>query len=98
MKYYDNKKSNKILFSFAGPYPSRIFVTNPRFDEGRPITLGTVDETGKIVAYPDYSWHDNQGFNCGGMTSVFRVAVSKHCIYVTNLATFFFFAVTQSLF
>ncbi|KAF9424040.1 hypothetical protein HW555_000749 [Spodoptera exigua] len=60
-----------------GPYPSRIFVTNPRFDEGRPITLGTVDDTGRIVAYPDYSWHDNQGSNCGGMTSVFRVAIDE---------------------
>ncbi|XP_022834433.1 major royal jelly protein 1-like isoform X1 [Spodoptera litura] len=60
-----------------GPYPSRIFVTNPRFDVGRPITLGTVDESGRIVAYPDYSWHDNQGSNCAGMSSVFRVAIDE---------------------
>ncbi|KAJ8728125.1 hypothetical protein PYW08_016510 [Mythimna loreyi] len=56
---------------------SRIFVTIPRFDEGRPITLGTVDEQGNILAYPDYSWHDNQGHNCLGLTSVFRVAIDQ---------------------
>nr|XP_021189334.2 protein yellow isoform X1 [Helicoverpa armigera] len=60
-----------------GPYASRIFVTIPRFDEGRPMTLGTVDDQGKINAYPDYSWHDNQGYNCGGLTSVFRVAIDE---------------------
>ncbi|GBP62853.1 Protein yellow [Eumeta japonica] len=60
-----------------GAQQSRIFITNPRFANGRPITLGTVDEMGKIVAYPDYSWHDNQGSNCDGMTSVFRVAIDE---------------------
>lgn len=60
-----------------GPEKSRIFVTIPRFDEGRPITLGTVNDQGLIVAYPDYNWHDNQGHNCDGMTSVFRVAIDK---------------------
>lgn len=52
-------------------------MTIPRFDEGRPVTLGTVEDDGLIRGYPDYSWHDNQGSNCDGMTSVFRVAVSK---------------------
>lgn len=56
---------------------SRIFVTIPRFDEGRPVTFGTVDDEGRIVAYPDYSWHENQGQNCGGLTSVFRVAIDE---------------------
>lgn len=56
--------------------PSRIFVTIPRFDEGRPMTLGTVDVQGRITAYPDYGWHTDQGQNCQGLTSVFRVAVS----------------------
>ncbi|KAL4712291.1 hypothetical protein ACJJTC_004053 [Scirpophaga incertulas] len=60
-----------------GRQSSRIFITIPRFDEGRPITLGTVDEQGRISAYPDYSWHDNQGYNCRGMTSVFRTAIDK---------------------
>ncbi|XP_039753932.1 protein yellow-like isoform X2 [Pararge aegeria] len=61
----------------SGGKKSRIFVTIPRFDEGRPMTLGTVDDEGSISAYPDYSWHDNQGSNCDGMTSVFRVAIDK---------------------
>ncbi|XP_026328192.1 major royal jelly protein 2-like, partial [Hyposmocoma kahamanoa] len=52
----------------------RIFVTTPRFRDGRPVTLGTVDEKGKISGYPDYSWHENQGQNCGGLTSVYRTA------------------------
>ncbi|CAH2037590.1 unnamed protein product, partial [Iphiclides podalirius] len=60
-----------------GAVRSRIFITIPRFDAGRPITLGTVDEQGRIHAYPDYSWHDNQGSNCDGMTSVFRVAIDE---------------------
>ncbi|CAK1596073.1 unnamed protein product [Parnassius mnemosyne] len=60
-----------------GATRSRIFVAIPRFDEGRPMTLGTVDDQGRISAYPDYSWHDNQGFNCNGMTSVFRVAIDE---------------------
>ncbi|XP_047529878.1 major royal jelly protein 1-like isoform X1 [Vanessa atalanta] len=60
-----------------GPAKSRIFVTIPRFDEGRPVTLGTVDEEGLVSGYPDYSWHDNQGNNCDGLTSVFRIAIDK---------------------
>ncbi|XP_026725264.1 major royal jelly protein 1-like isoform X1 [Trichoplusia ni] len=60
-----------------GALPSRIFVTIPRFDIGRPMTLGTVDENGKLTAYPDYSWHENQGSNCQGMTSVFRIAIDQ---------------------
>ncbi|KAJ2946022.1 hypothetical protein O0L34_g4942 [Tuta absoluta] len=57
-----------------GVNSSRIFVTIPRFDEGRPVTLGTVDDQGMITGYPNYSWHDNQGQNCDGLTSVFRTA------------------------
>ncbi|KAJ2946024.1 hypothetical protein O0L34_g4944 [Tuta absoluta] len=60
-----------------GRYPSRIFITIPRFDEGRPVTLGTVDDQGRITGYPDYSWHDNQGQNCDGLTSVFRTAIDE---------------------
>ncbi|CAH2106430.1 unnamed protein product [Euphydryas editha] len=60
-----------------GPAKSRIFVTLPRFDEGRPVTLGTVEEDGLIKGYPDYSWHDNQGSNCDGLTSVFRIAIDR---------------------
>ncbi|CAH0719372.1 unnamed protein product, partial [Brenthis ino] len=59
------------------PEKSRIFVTIPRFDEGRPMTLGTVTDQNLITAYPDYTWHDNQGHNCDGLTSVFRVAIDK---------------------
>lgn len=55
----------------------RIFITIPRFDEGRPVTLGSINEQGLIVPYPDYSWHDNQGYNCDGLTSVFRVAIDE---------------------
>ncbi|XP_030022180.1 protein yellow isoform X1 [Manduca sexta] len=61
----------------SGGLTSRIFVSIPRFDEGRPVTLGTVDEQGRIVGYPDYSWHENQGSNCQGLTSVFRVAIDE---------------------
>ncbi|XP_049868939.1 protein yellow-like isoform X2 [Pectinophora gossypiella] len=60
-----------------GAFQSRIFITIPRFDEGRPVTLGTVDEQGRVSAYPDYSWHDNQGQNCDGLTSVFRIAIDE---------------------
>lgn len=60
-----------------GDQKSRIFITIPRFDEGRPMTLGTVDDTGRVSAYPDYSWHENQGQNCNGFTSVFRIAIDE---------------------
>ncbi|XP_053607197.1 protein yellow-like isoform X1 [Plodia interpunctella] len=60
-----------------GALKSRIFITIPRFDEGRPVTLGTVDDQGRVSAYPDYSWHDNQGSNCNGLTSVFRTAIDE---------------------
>ncbi|XP_026317823.1 protein yellow-like, partial [Hyposmocoma kahamanoa] len=60
-----------------GILPSRIFITIPRFDEGRPVTLGTVDEMGYISGYPHYSWHENQGQNCEGITSVFRTAIDE---------------------
>lgn len=62
-------------------------MTIPRFDEGRPVTFGTVDDEGRIVAYPDYSWHENQGQNCGGLTSVFRVAVSTYYYLTTTITT-----------
>ncbi|XP_072932020.1 dopaminechrome tautomerase-like isoform X2 [Epargyreus clarus] len=60
-----------------GGLKSRLFVTFPRFDEGRPVTLGTVEEDGRIAGYPEYGWHDHQGINCNGMTSVFRTAIDK---------------------
>ncbi|CAH0719371.1 unnamed protein product, partial [Brenthis ino] len=41
------------------------------------MTLGTVTDENSITAYPDYTWHDNQGHNCDGLTSVFRVAIDK---------------------
>ncbi|CAK1547170.1 unnamed protein product [Leptosia nina] len=59
------------------PEKSRIFITIPRFDVGRPVTFGTVESDGRIRGYPDYSWHDNQGLNCDGMSSVFRTAIDK---------------------
>ncbi|XP_037964790.2 major royal jelly protein 1 isoform X1 [Plutella xylostella] len=61
----------------GGGQMSRIFITIPRFDEGRPMTLGTVDERGQVSAYPDYQWNNNQGQNCDGLTSVFRVAIDE---------------------
>ncbi|OWR46670.1 yellow-d [Danaus plexippus plexippus] len=63
-----------VYYGYGTQNP-RIFITVPRFDVGRPITLGTVGEDGRISGYPDYSWHDYQGKNCEGLTSVFRVAV-----------------------
>ncbi|XP_014367700.2 protein yellow isoform X1 [Papilio machaon] len=60
-----------------GSQKSRIFVSIPRFDAGRPVTFGIVEDDGRIRGYPDYSWHDNQGYNCDGMTSVFRVAIDE---------------------
>ncbi|XP_068631544.1 dopaminechrome tautomerase-like isoform X1 [Battus philenor] len=56
---------------------SRIFISIPRFDGGRPVTFGVVADDGRVQPYPDYSWHDNQGLNCDGMTSVFRVAIDE---------------------
>lgn len=61
---------------------TKIFVTIPRFDAGRPFTLATVNNdptknTQMLLPYPDYTWHVNQGTNCNGMTSVFRVAVRQ---------------------
>lgn len=58
----------------------RIFVTVPRFIGGIPITFGTLtNQTGaggpQIRGYPDYDWNADQGNNCDGFTSVFRVAV-----------------------
>lgn len=63
----------------------RVFVTVPRFVPGIPITFGTLtNQTGPggplISAYPNYTWNANQGNNCDGLTSVFRVAVSANCI------------------
>lgn len=79
-----------------GPYNSRIFVTIPRFDEGRPMTLGIVDGQGRIQAYPDYSWHDNQGQNCDGITSVFRVAVCIILYYSTSKIYIFVIAISET--
>lgn len=61
---------------------SRVFVTIPRFTSGIPITLGILSGQhgpgGPIIrAFPDYGWHNNQGNNCDGMTSVFRVAIDE---------------------
>lgn len=60
--------------------PPRVFVTIPRFFSGIPITLGTVTNISSsggplIRGYPNYTWNANQGSNCNGLTSVFRVAV-----------------------
>ncbi|OWR44678.1 yellow-d [Danaus plexippus plexippus] len=68
-----------------GSQNPRIFITVPRIDVGRPITLGTLDENGLISGYPDYSWNDNQGRNCEGLTSVFRVAIDNcHRLWVMD--------------
>lgn len=61
--------------------PSRVFVTFPRFQDGVPITFGTLTnerrDGGPVVQpYPDYSWHSSHGQDCDGLTSVFRVKVS----------------------
>lgn len=41
-----------------------------------------------LAAYPDYSWHSSHGKNCNGLTSVFRVEVSKiFTICILNLQT-----------
>lgn len=52
----------------------------PRFSDGVPVTLGTVlsinTTNGPLIApYPDYSWHESQGANCDGLTSIFRIFV-----------------------
>lgn len=57
--------------------PSRIFVTIPRFVTGIPVTFGHMFGSGNLIKpYPSYSWHSSHGYNCDGITSVFRVAVS----------------------
>ncbi|CAG9094829.1 unnamed protein product [Plutella xylostella] len=71
----------------GGGQMSRIFITIPRFDEGRPMTLGTVDERGQVSAYPDYQWNNNQGQNCDGLTSVFRVAVKAITVEVDEFSS-----------
>lgn len=65
-----------------GTRTPRVFVTVPRFVGGIPITFGTLTNekvTGGplIRAYPNYELNANQGRNCDGLTSVFRVAVSS---------------------
>ncbi|XP_061377138.1 protein yellow-like [Danaus plexippus] len=73
-----------VYYGYGTQNP-RIFITVPRFDVGRPITLGTVGEDGRISGYPDYSWHDYQGKNCEGLTSVFRVAIDNcHRLWVVD--------------
>lgn len=57
--------------------PSRIFVTIPRFETGVPVTFGHITGPKNLIApYPSYSWHSSHGYNCDGITSVFRIAVS----------------------
>lgn len=67
---------------------TKIFVTIPRFSSGRPFTLATINiqpgsNSQPLKPYPDYSWHVNQGENCGGMTSVFRIAVPNEYLHFT---------------
>lgn len=57
--------------------PSRIFVTIPRFVTGIPVTFGHITGPKNLIQpYPSYSWHNSHGYNCDGITSVFRIAVS----------------------
>nr|XP_032522397.1 protein yellow-like [Danaus plexippus plexippus] len=73
-----------VYYGYGTQNP-RIFITVPRFDVGRPITLGTVGEDGLISGYPDYSWHDNQGRNCKGLTCVFGVTIDNcHRLWVVD--------------
>lgn len=75
-------RETKTYLNFSlGSQQSRIFITIPRFDEGRPVTLGVLDQQGRVYGYPDYSWHDNQGHNCDGLTSVFRISVSAIILF-----------------
>ncbi|CAG9584628.1 unnamed protein product [Danaus chrysippus] len=79
-KYYvpgDSVPIDVDVHHRSGAQKSRIIMSIPRFDVGRPVTLGIVGEDGVISGYPDYSWHDNQGSNCEGLTSVFRVAIDS---------------------
>lgn len=69
------------LLSIAG-IQDRVFVTFPRFQEGIPVTLGTLSQSrsqdGSILIepYPDISWHMNPTLDCNNkMVSVFRIAV-----------------------
>lgn len=61
---------------------TRVFITIPRFTTGIPVTLGVVMKTqgngGPIIQpFPDYDTQSSHGQNCNGITSVFRVAVSR---------------------
>lgn len=67
---------------YQGPGQPRIFVTIPRFQLGVPITLGVLTGTygqngPKIAAFPSYAWQSSNGTDCKGITSVFRIAVSR---------------------
>lgn len=73
----------------------KVFVTIPRVVDGVPITFGTLTDrtiSGErlIRAYPEYSWHENQGKNCEGITSVYRVAVSFEFLIFCNIFSILF--------
>lgn len=68
----------------------RTFVTIPRLQDGIPYTLATVSDNmgmnGPLLdPYPNYKLHNNNnGKNCDGISSAFRVAVcNKKYISVT---------------
>lgn len=72
---------------YQNQFPSRIFVTIPRFTNGIPVTLGYVAGPGNLIQpYPLYSWHSSHGRDCDGITSVFRIAVSIYIIFNTTLS------------
>lgn len=72
--------SGQILPIDVDIYKNKTFITIPRFQEGVPVTLGTVTNrryrnNPVIAPYPSWEWQNFTGCKPKRLVSVFRVAV-----------------------